>query len=344
MPVKLLAKLTVSLGMGTICVFLVVRGMDMGEVVSHLGRVSATAVLLYLATQVFVHLFRAWRWEYLLRPIGISIPLPRLLPISSVGFMAILALPVRLGEFVRPYYVKRMRGGSMSAVLGTVAVERIVDGLLISILFFTSYAVAGTAYPPGLAIGAWVSLIGFVTLTAFLLGALRWRDATVEFALRITLMNRLAPGLAARVGDKARKLIGGFRALADAKNLAPFLVQSVLYWGMNGFGMWVLARQMDLPISIGAAFAAMSFTGVVISLPNPPGNIGAFHLGVKLALLAYLPRAFESRVIAYAIVLHGIQTIWYVGLGLCCLPLTGAHLGLGTVVRESNAAVESEAA
>jgi hypothetical protein len=49
--------------------------------------------------------------------------------ISTVGFMAILALPFRLGEFARPYYVVRQGQSRMSEVLGTVAVERIVDGL-----------------------------------------------------------------------------------------------------------------------------------------------------------------------------------------------------------------------
>ena len=57
--------------------------------------------------------------------------------------MAILALPVRLGEFVRPYFVARERRVRMSAAVGTVAVERIVDGLLISILFFVAYLAVG---------------------------------------------------------------------------------------------------------------------------------------------------------------------------------------------------------
>jgi glycosyltransferase 2 family protein len=253
--------------------------------------------------------------------------------------MAILALPVRLGEFVRPWYVVRDGKIRMSAALGTVAVERIVDGLLISALFFVGYLLAPTgSYSSELRIGAWISLLGFLGLTAFLGLALRWTDATVEITLRATLLRRLAPALAAKVGDKLRSLISGFRALSDPANLVPFLFQSVLYWGMNGFGMWVLAQRMGIPVSLGAAYAAMSFTGVVISLPNPPGNLGLFHLGVKLALLAYLPPGHTSAIIAYAIVLHGIQTFWYVGVGLLSLPFCGGKGGLGAAVRESKAA------
>ena len=34
--------------------------------------------------------------------------------------------------------------------------------------------------------------------------------------------------------------------LHEPRNLLPFLLQSVLYWGTNGFGMWLLAQGMGL--------------------------------------------------------------------------------------------------
>ena len=75
--------------------------------------------------------------------------------------------------------------------------------------------------------------------------------------------------------------------------------------------MWLLARQMGLPISLGAAYTTMAFTGVVLSLPNAPGLVGQFHAAIKLGLLAYLPASVvNARGMAYAIVLHGIQTAY----------------------------------
>src|SRR5205823_12500303 len=92
----------------------------------------------YLALLVILHLCRALRWNYLLAPLGVRIPPGPLLAISSVGFMAILALPARLGEFVRPGLLRK-HGVSASSALGTVAVERIVDGLLISLFVFVAF-------------------------------------------------------------------------------------------------------------------------------------------------------------------------------------------------------------
>jgi uncharacterized protein (TIRG00374 family) len=328
------------------CLWLAVRKIDLSATASILRGLPLSAVLIYAATLVPTHLFRAWRWKYLLRPIGVSLSFRRLMIISTVGFMAILALPFRLGEFARPYYVVRGGQSRMSALLGTVAVERIVDGLVISILFFVTYMWAnragGSGYSSVLAGAAWLSLLGFLSLTIFLACALRWTETTIRLVLTVTLLRRLAPTTAERLADKLRALIHGFRALHDARNMIPFLAQTVLYWFSNGFGMWLLARDMQLAIPLTGAFATMAFTGVLISLPNSPGLVGQFHAGVLIALGAYLPASTVSHFGgAYAIALHGIQFVWYVGLGFLALwAVGGGSRSLRTLVVESKRAVE----
>ena len=50
--------------------------------------------------------------------------------------------------------------------------------------------------------------------------ALTWPDATVRTVLRFTLLAHLAPSLGARIADKLRALIEGFKILHDPKNLS----------------------------------------------------------------------------------------------------------------------------
>jgi hypothetical protein len=344
----LIVKIILSLAVGVVCVAYAMHGMDGPAVLRAIRELPLSAIAIYLATLAVTHFFRSWRWEYLLRPLGVSVPLRRLLPISSVGFMAMLALPVRLGEFVRPYFLARDGKLRMSAALGTVAVERIVDGLLISILFFGSYlASAGDVFSRELRIAAWLSLIGFVVLTTFLALAHVWTERTIAVTLRLTLLERIAPARARQAADKLRSLISGFRALEDHVNFRMFLLQSALYWGANGFGMWVLARQMGLDISLFAAYTTMAFTGVVLTVPNSPGLVGQFQAAIKAGLLAYLPGSVvNGRGIAYAIVLHGLQAVWYVGVGLLsltALSTPGTHASLTQAVRESTRAADEAA-
>jgi uncharacterized protein (TIRG00374 family) len=341
--VKFFLKLILALAVGAISIALVTRGIDLHATWRALTSVSLGAVASYVVVLAITHVFRSWRWAFLLRPIGVQLGPRALLSISSVGFMAIQALPVRLGEFVRPYFVVRTGQSRMSAVLGTVAVERIVDGLIISLIFFATYLLSARgSWPAELVVGAWVSLIGFVTALAFLVAALRFPERAVKTALALTLLPRFAPALAHKVHDKLHALIAGFTALRRPRDLLPFLVQSLLYWAANGLGMWILAQSLDLPVPLVAAYAAMAFTGVLISLPNSPGLVGQFHLGVVLALGAYLPAdvATRSTALAYATLLHGIQFIWYTVVGFVALPFVpGAGGSLRRAVVESNRAV-----
>lgn len=344
--VKLFVKILLSLAVGVGCIALALSKIDLRETQAVLRATPLWVLLLYALSIAPVHLFRAWRWKYLLRPIGVTLSFRRLMVISTVGFMAILALPFRLGEFARPYYVVKQGQSRMSEVLGTVAVERIVDGLCIAVLLFSTYlfslARGGHAYGPELAISAWLALLGFVGLTAFLAFALRWPDATIRLLLGTTMVRRFSPRLADKLADKLRALIKGFRALHNPRDMVPFMVQTVLYWGANGLGMYLLARLMNLPIPLTGAFAAMAFTGVLITLPNAPGLVGQFHAGIVLALAAYLPAAvLNSAGGAYAVVLHGIQFVWYIGLGFVALLFTGEAAGsLRSLVIDSNRAAE----
>src|SRR5437879_10627985 len=128
---KLAINLTLSFGMLALCLWLMWPDHKTRTALSdalHHYQLSELAPYLvgYLGLLVVVHLCRALRWNNLLAPLGVKIPPGPLLAISSVGFMAILAVPARLGEFVRPGLLRK-RGISGTAALGTVAVERIVD-------------------------------------------------------------------------------------------------------------------------------------------------------------------------------------------------------------------------
>ncbi len=98
MSKRLFIQAFLSLVVGGVCVAYALHGMDGHAVLGALRALAPASVGLYLATLLVTHLFRTLRWEYLLRALGTSLPFRRLLPISSVGFMAILALPVRLGD------------------------------------------------------------------------------------------------------------------------------------------------------------------------------------------------------------------------------------------------------
>ena len=101
---KLLVRLALSLLIGGGLLYLASFKIDFGSTWSALAEVRWWTLLPYFGAMALQHFFRAWRWGHLLAPIH-PVPFSRLLPIASVGFSAIIALPLRMGELVRPYLI-----------------------------------------------------------------------------------------------------------------------------------------------------------------------------------------------------------------------------------------------
>src|SRR6185503_5462696 len=241
--VKLAVNVALSLIMLVVCVW-AIWPADPGALEAAFRKLSWASfwpyLLGYLGLLAVTHFCRAWRWNNLLAPINVRLSPGRLLAISSVGFMAILALPARLGEFVRPALIRQKGKVSAAAALGTVAVERIVDGLLVSIFVFAAlFARRGPDAPGWMMPTAWAALAVFAAATVFLVFALRWPDRTVKTAVAMTLARRFSPKLADKLEEKLHSMIRGFFVLKDAKNLIVFLLWSLAYWIANGFSLWV---------------------------------------------------------------------------------------------------------
>ena len=120
-----------------IFLFISLRGQDFGAVADAFRTVTywwlIPAVLLYFTGL----LVRAKRWSVLLRSVA-QLSGRQLVPINAVGLMANNVLPLRTGEVVRAYTLNKSYGVSKSSALGTIAVERIFDGMTMLLFIVTS--------------------------------------------------------------------------------------------------------------------------------------------------------------------------------------------------------------
>jgi hypothetical protein len=331
--VKLAINLTLSFAMLALCAWLVWPTPETREQVGHaIDRLHwgefAPYLFGYLACLLVTHLTRALRWNHLLAPLRVKIAAGPLLAISSVGFMAILALPARLGEFVRPGLLRK-HGVSATAALGTVAVERIVDGLLVSLFVFVAFfSLRGPEAPGWMMPTAYAALGVFAAALVFLVFAMRWPARTVGFCLRMSLLPRLAPKVAVWLEETLLEMIRGFDVLKDQKNLGAFLAWSLVYWGTNGLGIYVLAQGFHVldprfELTIVAAFAVTGLVAVGITLPNAPGLVGQFQWFTLLGLSLYLGPAAADKTdtslypiaFAFANLHYLLQVVWYVLMG-----------------------------
>lgn len=289
-------------------------------------RVPAWAVPAYVATLVLYFFARAGRFWFLVRPLG-RVGFVDLLHVGFAGFLWILLLPWRLGEFVRPQLLAQVSRAARVAdeaappigfaqALGAVAVERVVDGLVVCLMFFAATAALPEAPALSGLFAACVAAVALFGAALAVLLALAVRPEAAGAALRATV-GRVLPGLADRLGGLAREVGRGLVALPSPRWLLLFVLATLVYWAANALGMAVLARGCGLDLAPAEAVAVLAVLNLTLLVPGPPAHVGTFQLGVLTGLGLFLPQAaVQDRGVVYAFYLYVCQVGMIAALGI----------------------------
>lgn len=280
---------------------------------------------------------RAHRWTWLLEPIS-PIPLRRVIAVSFVSFGALILMPFRTGEAIRPLLIRR-RGLSAWAAAGTIVAERIIDGVFLSALLFIGLSLAKPQDPLPDRIGdlpvpasavprvAWISLCvfaaAFATIGAFWL----WRD----FARKVTerVIGIVSPRIAARLAETVERLASGLGFLPRLRYAIPFLLATAAYFVLNTWAIQLLAHGCQIPsIDFPRAAVIVGVLHLGVLLPNAPGYFGTFQMGLYAGLALYLPREdIAGRAAVLVFLTYSVQVglvILLGGAGLAALRLAPA--------------------
>src|SRR3989442_8096989 len=130
---KLLVRTVLSLAMSAVFVWLSLRHTDVRAVGRAMAEADTARIAAYVALLLVIHLVRTVRWGLLLRPLG-KVPFKRLNSASAVGWMLLMLLPLRLGEFARPLLIARPPAGRgqpppPSGAPPSAGLGRVVDGV-----------------------------------------------------------------------------------------------------------------------------------------------------------------------------------------------------------------------
>lgn len=325
---RLLPRLVASLAVAALFVLLMARGgVPVLPPRTAFAQVQWWTVAVYFLSLFVVQWFRAYRWDYLLRPIA-KVPTSRIIAIAWVGFFAIMMLPLRMGEVVRPILLRRDGKISGSAAFGTIAAERVLDGLFVALLLLATLALVPHPDLRGVSFGgipvSGVPRAGFITAAVFACALVTLALFLVARrqmeALTRAVVGLVSPRLAERLSRMVGDLADGLRSLPDPKLMGPFLLQTAIYWGVNGLGMWFLGWGCGLSMTPGQGFSVMGVLAMGILLPSGPGLFGVFQLSVFLALRMYFPHETVVGVgAAYVFIMYAAQFIFQTVTGLGAL-------------------------
>ncbi len=275
------------------------RSLNYADVWAAMRGARLWPIVLAVLVTFQTYVFRAWRWQALLLPIGRA-RFSTALRTTVIGFTATFLLPGRLGEVLRPYLLARREGFNAAATFATVIVERILDLATVLLLFGAFLLTTSLDVGPEVKAGGAVATgVAIAALAAMAISAGhperlgRWTERAA----------RLLPGRGAAVAARfVHTFVEGLAVMRRPGALAIAMGMSVLLWLSIAAGVWLTSLALDVHFGFAASFLVLMYLVVGVALPTPAG-VGSFHAMYQLAVVGFF-QAERDRAAAAAIVLH----------------------------------------
>jgi uncharacterized protein (TIRG00374 family) len=306
-------KLIIGLLIGAVLVYFSVRGIYFQDVIDGFWMVKYEYVFLLLMISFCIQVLRSWRWGIILSPLE-KVDQLSLFSVTSVGFLAIVAIPARLGELARPYLITKKSKISMSAALGTIFVERIFDSFTVLSIF--SITLFFMPLPTWFVSASLIFFLVTVMVAAVMIASIVKRDG---LARRLTsVFNLLPEKYAAKLTHLIDYFIDGFAVITDPKLLLQVMLLSAVIWLINGTAIYILFLAFSFTLTPAAAFVLMIILMIGIAIPVAPGFVGNWHYFCVLGLSLF--GISKTAALTFAVIYHFLSIGFVIILGLIFLP------------------------
>jgi hypothetical protein len=304
------------------------RNADMPRVWAEMRRARPLLLVAAVVVTGITYVLRAFRWQYLLAPIGHA-RFSTAFRTTVIGFAATFLLPARAGEVIRPYLLARQEGLSGSAAFATIILERLLDLVTVVALFaffvFTADPASTAAAPAAMErvkMGGMIAAAGGAFALAIAFVAAGHPERLGRWALSV---ERVLPARLARiVATFVETFTQGLAVMRQPRRLLVSLALSVPLWLSIAAGIWLTSLAFHITFPYVGSFLVMTILVVGVAMPTP-GAVGGFHAAYQIAVQTFFGVP-DDRAIGAAIVLHGVSFVPVTLLGLAFMARDGISL------------------
>lgn len=230
-----------------------------------------------LGISFFSHFLRAYRWNYLLEPLGHKVKLVNATGHVLVGYFANYGIP-RMGEITRCTLAARYDNVPFEVGFGTVITERIIDFILFLLIFLLTLAFQFKQL-----IGLATELI-FDPLGKTLSGLSQNPTKMIVLAVVVVIMiaaffllrKKVAGLLKGKLGGIIKGMAEGIGSVRKMKKPFQFVALSLLIWACYFYSLYTcffaLSGTSHLTQSDCLTLLLFGTFGVIFS----PGGLGAY--------------------------------------------------------------------
>ncbi|HSP40503.1 MAG TPA: lysylphosphatidylglycerol synthase transmembrane domain-containing protein, partial [Gillisia sp.] len=233
-------------------------------------------IFLSLIFGLLAHLSRAYRWKFLLEPLGYVPRFRNSFMAVMVGYLANFGIP-RSGEVLRAVTISGYDDIPFEKAFGTIISERVADFvmlmLIIGIVFLlqTEYLLTyfiENEINPLITIGILFMLLGIGVMI-------------------LKFIKRAKTGILLKVKTFAKGLLEGMRSILKMKNKGAFLFHTMFIWIMYILMFYILIYTIPetSQMEIGVVMVAFVVGSFAISATN--GGIGVYPVAIGASLMLF---------------------------------------------------------
>ncbi len=270
-------------------------------------------VLVSLILGILSHISRAYRWHFLLEPLGYKPKLANSIMTVLIAYLLNLFIP-RSGEFARAVSIKEYEGIPFEKAFGTIVAERVIDVLMllaiIGVAFYLQTDLLSSYFFKDSGQSSLYSkIIIFIVFPVCGFFTYRFlKKSTNPFIIKLMQF--------------INGLFDGVKSILNMKKKWQFIFHTFFIWAMYLLMFYVVT--FALPETKNLPFAAVVVGFVVggLSMALTNGGLGSYPIFVASVLILY--NVDENPARAFGWIMWTAQTIMVIlfgGLSFLFIPI-----------------------
>lgn len=274
------------------------RGIDWGALVSHIASADLSWISLAIACTALSYILRSARWQGLFPERVLNFT--DSYKILVLGFFMNNILPARAGEFVRAHMGAKAARQKGTLVLATIASERLLDGLTLSLMFAAfSFSMHDDELSKDFLIVAWIFLAAGLGVAA-VIGCRKYIFKLTE-RLAVKFNNRALN----YSHDRIHVFIEGLSPICAWRKLPGIVLWSIIIWSVELVVYWAVSRGYNVELNLGQCAIFMVAVNFSSLIPAAPGGIGVIEAVGSSVLVSFgIPK---EQALTLVLTQHAIQ-------------------------------------
>ncbi len=307
---KSIVKIVLPLLLGVVLVWYSLSQISLAELADYFKNANYTWVGLGVVLGILSHLSRAYRWKFMINPLGYKLHLPNSFMAVMAAYLINYTIP-RAGEISRASIVANYEGIPFEKGFGTIVAERIADLvmilLIIAITLFLEfdyiYKFFAERFDP------YKILFGVLGLI-------------ILFVVFVVFINRSNSKIALKIKDFVAGLIEGVLSIFRMQQKWAFIGHTVFIWLMYVLMFYVTTFAVDETSGLPFAAILIGFISGSFSIAATNGGVGSYPVAIFAAFSVF--GIAKEPSIGFGYIMWAAQTLMVIvlgGLSLLFLPI-----------------------